>query len=51
VELSPGGSMLTDPESDEFKAANERWIELGRNTPRGIVMVSAEEDVVQAVSF
>ena len=51
MELSPGASVLTDPASDEFKVAHERWTELELKTPGAIVLVSTEEDIVQAVSF
>jgi hypothetical protein len=51
AELSPGASVLTDSASDEFMAAHERWSELELKTPGAIVLVSAEEDIVQAVCF
>jgi hypothetical protein len=51
AKLSQAACVLTDPASDEFKAALERWTELELKTPGAIVQVSSEEDTVQTVSF
>lgn len=51
AKLPPAASVLTDPASDEFKAALERWTELDLETPGAVVLVSSEEDIVQTVSF
>jgi hypothetical protein len=51
AKLSPAAAVLTDPASDEFKAALERWTELDLETPGAIVLVSSEDDIVQTVSF
>jgi hypothetical protein len=51
AKLTAAGSILTDPASNEFKAALERWTELDLETPGAIVLVSSEEDIVQTVSF
>lgn len=49
AKLSPGASILSDPSSDDFKAAHERWTELDLKTPGAIVLVATEEDVVHTV--
>ncbi|PMD57104.1 Glucooligosaccharide oxidase [Hyaloscypha bicolor E] len=51
AKLSPAASVLTDPASDEFKAALERWTELDLETPGAVVLVSSEEDIVQTVKL
>jgi len=51
AKLSPAAAILTDPASDKFKTALERWTELDLETPGAIVLVSSEEDIVQTVSF
>lgn len=47
IKLSPGAKILSDPTSQDFKQAIERWTELGLQIPGAIVMVETEGDILK----
>lgn len=42
-------TVLTNPESEEFKGRLLRWSDLGIEVPRAIVCLKSEEEVLCAV--
>jgi hypothetical protein len=48
-EFSASAKVLSDPNSDDFKLAIQRWTNLNLQIPGAIVMVETEDDILKTV--
>ncbi|KAG4411135.1 hypothetical protein IFR04_015734 [Cadophora malorum] len=51
AELSKEAKVLSDPDTNGFKAAHERWTDRDLKTPSAIVIVATEDDIVKTVQL
>ena len=49
AELSKEAEVLSDPDTNGFKAAHERWTDRDLKTPSAILIVATEDDIVKTV--
>ncbi|PVH80647.1 FAD-binding domain-containing protein [Cadophora sp. DSE1049] len=51
AELSKEAKLLSDPNTEEFKSALERWTDRDLKSPSAIVVVVTEEDIIKTVNL